>query len=248
LARRESCSDAEVLLVNISETVIIAETPVYSPVIADISIPPFTTILLIVGALLIVLALSGQITIQKATVGIPQRSLRLLAGIIGAALVSAALWLVLAPASVPLLSHSPTQSPAASPPGPVPSASIPVSRYGELKGKWVVTEKVGIDYGGYEIIWAYDATVFGNQLTMTGKKVVVNEPHEPQEKKLSPDEKATVSIFTLVLTGQESEGTFEEKDSHGLITRGDLKINFSQNLMSFTGTAANVSTLIGSKQ
>jgi hypothetical protein len=220
-----------------------------SDVIADISLPPFTTILLIIGTLLIVLALAGQITIKEATVGIPQRGLRWLAGVIGAGLIGLAVCLF-APA---LISHTPSTNaspaPAASP--SIPSATIPVTRYRELAGKWSVTEKVRPEYGGYEIVWIYDAVVLGSQVTMQGKKSVVNEPSSAQEKELTPDEKGTVSVYTFVLAGLQGEGSFEEKDSHGLVTRGDLKLEFAPSLVSFTGTegsGANVSSLMGSKQ
>jgi len=112
----------------------------------------------------------------------------------------------------------------------------------------MVIEKVRPEHGGWEIIWLYDATVLGNQLTMQGRKTVVNEPSSTQEKELTADEKATVSIYTLLLTGLEGEGTSEEKDSHGFVNRSDVKVSFAPDLMSFTGTEGNVSALAGSRQ
>jgi len=220
------------------------------PVFADISLPPFTTILLMLGALLVVLALAGQITIKQLRVGIQERVLRIVAGIIGSGLICAAVWLAFgpagkAPSSTSVSNETRTVS------SPLTQGTIPVERYKDLVGKWSVTEKVRPEYGGYEIIWSYDAFVQGNQITMTGKKTFVNERDEPGQTKtrdLTDDEKATVSVCTIILAGFQGEGTFEEKSPHETI-RGNLKIRFSDNLMSFSGTAGeDVSTIIGSKQ
>jgi hypothetical protein len=134
--------------------------------IADISLPPFTTLLLILGALLVVLALAGQITVKEATIGIPQPFLRWLAGIIGAGLIGVAVWLF-GPAftshGIQSTSSTPTPSVSAS----VAAPSVPISR---MNGKWSVTEKVRPEYGGYEILWAYDAVVLALRSRCEAKK------------------------------------------------------------------------------
>ncbi len=199
------------------------------------------------GALLVVLALAGQITIKQLRVGIQERVLRILAGIIGGSLICAAIWLAFRPTDkVPSSSVSPSNETRTVSVSPTQRA-IPVERYSDLAGKWSVTEKVRPEYGGYEIIWSYDAFVQGNQVTMTGKKTLVYELGQTKMRDLTDDEKATVSVCTLILAGFQGEGTFDEKNPHETI-RGNLKIRFSDNLMSFNGTAGeDVSTIIGSK-
>jgi hypothetical protein len=216
--------------------------------IADISLPPFTTLLLILGALLVVVALAGKITIKEAAVGIDQPYLRCLAGIIGAGLIGVAVWLF-APAlgSHAIESKNPSPTSAVSP--SVSAPAVPLTR---ANGKWSVTEKVRPEYGGYEIVWTYDAVVLGSQLTMQGKKKIVRQPSSSEDAKLSADEKATVSVFTLDVTGLNAEGTYDETDSHNAHNRGTLKIHFSDRLESFSGVSqaggSDVSTLMGSKQ
>jgi len=64
---------------------------------AEVQIPPFATVLLLVGAVLILVALAGKITIKEAHLGISRASLRCAAGVIGGVFVIASVWLFLAP-------------------------------------------------------------------------------------------------------------------------------------------------------
>lgn len=164
------------------------------PLLAEV--PPFPTLLLIIGSVLILLALAGQITIKEATVGIPQHSLRVIAGIIGLALVVMALTRNSSPSSSPTPSSVAVEGNA--------QDEIPMDRYQELAGKWVIWEKVDEADGGYEIVWNYDASVMGNRLTMSGKKVAVNEKQGPRKPRT--DEKSTTSVYTLDLKGLEAVG------------------------------------------
>jgi len=216
---------------------------------ADISIPPFTTILLILGAVLILLSLAGQITVKQLTVGISQRGLRILAGIIGVGLIAVAVWLFVAPAPNPHNSLSSVASPAPVVAATPTQKNIPLESYDKLRGKWEIIETVVPPYGNYEIVWNYNASVLGNRLTMQGNKTKVNEPGNVRP--LRPDEKATVSVYTLDLNGLEAEGTANEKDPNGVIV-SNVKIRFSEDLKSLSGTfqtgGSQVSTLMGSKQ
>ena len=219
--------------------------------IADITIPPFTTLLLILGAILIVLALSGQISIKEAVVGIPQRGLRILAGLIGVGLIGVAVWMYARPASTAQTTtlNSPAGTPTAGP--PVTAANTPAIPYDQLAGTWKVIEKVRPEHGGWEIFWTYDAKVLGTSLTMEGKKTRVNDAGSTRERDLTADEKGTVSVFSLALNGPAAIGTFEERDSHGEIIHGNLRIQFARDLRSFSGSSlegdAEVSALIGTK-
>ena len=216
--------------------------------IADISLPPFTTLLLILGALLVVLALAGQITVKEATIGIPQPYLRWLAGIIGAGLIGVAVWLF-GPAFTSHGIQSTNSTPTPSVSASVTAPSVPIAR---INGKWSVTEKVRLEYGAYEIVWAYDAVVLGTQVTMQGKKKIVRQPSSSDDSKLSADEKATVSVFVLDVTGLNAEGTYDETDSQGVHNRGTVKIRLSEKLESFSGSTqsggSDISALMGSKQ
>ncbi|MEA3082283.1 MAG: hypothetical protein QOD54_1989 [Sphingomonadales bacterium] len=220
--------------------------------IADITIPPFTTLLLILGAILVVLSLSGQITIKEAVVGIPQRGLRILAGLIGIGLIGAAVWMYARPASSPQTTtlNSPPGTPAAGP--PVTGVNNPAIPYDQLAGTWKVIEKVRQEHGGEEIFWTYDAKVLGTSMTMEGKKTRVNDAGSTKERELTADDKGTVSVFSLALNGAAAIGTFEERDSHGDIIHGNLRIQFARDLRSFSGASlegdAEASGLIGTKR
>jgi hypothetical protein len=215
--------------------------------IADLSLPPFTTLLLILGALLVLVALAGKITIKEAAIGIDQPYLRCLAGILGAAFIGVAVWLF-APA---IASHAVESKSQAATPSVSASTNAPAVPLSRANGKWSVTEKVHPDFGGYEIVWTYDAVVLGTQITMQGKKKIVRQPNSSEDTKLSVDEKATVSVFTLDVTGLSAEGTYDETD-HKEHNRGTLKIHFSDRFESFSGVTqsggSNISTLMGSKQ
>jgi len=207
-------------------------------------VPPFPTLLLIIGAILILLALAGKITIKEATVGIPQRGLRVIAGIIGTALIVVAL----SRSSSPTLQPSPSPTPSLVDAGKAQD-EIPMERYQELGGKWVVWEKVDEADGGYEIVWNYDASVMGNQLTMSGKKVAVNEKTGPRKPRT--DEEATSSVYTLNLKGLEALGQATEKDRYGT-TPAKLQVTFAKNLKTFSGrlstSETGFSSVNGSKQ
>lgn len=213
---------------------------------AEITLPPFPTSVLIFGALLTVLALSGQITIREARVGISDARLRFVAGLIGAVLIGISVWLFFTPAltSPPALSANSAAAPAGTP--LAQPRNIPIERYRDLSGKWMVIENVRPEHGGYEITWNYEATVLGSLLTMQGKKTLI-DGHKP-----TVSEKATVSVYTLTLGGLEVEGTSDERNANGAILRSTLKIHFAENLMSFSGTlqsgGADISTLNGNKQ
>jgi hypothetical protein len=217
--------------------------------IADIALPPFTTILLALGALLILLGLTGRITLKQVNLGISQLSLRVLSGIIGAGLIGIAIWLFVFP-----VASSQSSSPGSTSPTPGATAlsvgkTIPLERYNELTGKWEIIETVVPPYGDYEIIWSYEASVLGNRLTMQGKKQRINE--RQSVRPLRADEKGTVSIYTLDLVGLEAEGKASEKDQNGVIV-STVKIHFSEDLKSLSGTfqtgGSQVSTLMGSRQ
>lgn len=128
---------------------------------------------------------------------------------------------------------------------------IPIDRYRELNGTWLIFEQVNKDHGGWEIIWSYAASVSGSQLAMHGKKTTVNEPGSAAPRELAPGEKATVSVYSLTLAGLEAEGTSDEQDPNGHVYSA-LKLQFSEDLKSLSGTlktgGADVSTLYGSKQ
>lgn len=129
---------------------------------------------------------------------------------------------------------------------------IAIDRYTQLNGVWVVFEQVNKEHGGEEIIWNYEAAVNGRELTMRGRKTVVNEPGESTARRaLMPDEKLTSSTFTLVLKGLQAEGASDEQDPNGHVY-STLKIQFSEDFKSLSGTlktgGTEVSTLYGSKQ
>jgi hypothetical protein len=218
------------------------------PMIADLTLPPFTTILLIVGTLLMVLALAGQITVKQLTVGISQRSLRMLAGIIGAGFVGIAVWLFVFPTAT--ISGLPSNIGSPTPPVALrPQKIVPLERYNELSGSWEIVETVIPPNGNYEIIWSYKASVLGNRLTMEGRKTAINEPG--RVRPLRADEKATISIYTLDLNGFEGEGSASERDPNGVII-SNVKVHFSDDLKSLSGSfetgGSQISTLMGSKQ
>jgi hypothetical protein len=217
--------------------------------IADISLPPFTTLLLILGAVLVVLSLSGQITIREAVVGIPQRGLRILAGLIGVGLIGIAVWMYALPANQTASSNGPTSTPAVS--APVIGANALAIPYDQLAGTWKVIEKVRPEQGGYEIFWTYDSKILGTSVTMEGKKTRVNDPGSTRERELTADEKGTVSVYSLALNGPAAIGTFEERDSHGEIIHGNLRIQFARDLKTFSGSClegdTEVSGIIGTK-
>lgn len=219
--------------------------------IAD-AIPPFPTLLLILGAVLTLLGLTGQISIKEAKLGIPQPSLRVLAGVIGIAFVGVAIWILVFPATVASDQKVPSSPPQTAPvPAPTPESSIPNERYKELTGTWSVTEKVQPKFGGYEIIWNYTATVVGKQLTLRGKKTVVNEPGQTAQRKLTDEEKRTDSVCILFLAGLRAEGTFEEKSPRETLA-GTIKLHFADDLHSFAGTAETggeeTSTFMGARK
>jgi hypothetical protein len=87
---------------------------------------------------------------------------------------------------------------------------------------------------------------------MQGKKTIVRQPSSSEDSQLSADEKATVSVFTLDVTGLNAEGTYDETDSHNVHNRGSLKIHFSDRLETFSGATqsggSDISALMGTKQ
>jgi hypothetical protein len=134
--------------------------------------------------------------------------------------------------------------------GPAPF-DVTVERYAQLTGTWVIFEQVRKDHGGEEIVWNYDASVTGRQVTMRGKKTVVNEPGLTTKRELAPDERLTTSTYLLTLKGLDAEGTSDEQDPNGHLY-STLKIRFSDDLRSLSGTlktgGAEISSLYGSKQ
>lgn len=172
--------------------------------------------------------------------------------------VATSIWGLFARKNASTETRAPTSVslPSSSPSVPVPAQlsprpNVPTERYAELKGKWLIREQVLPNFGGEEITWNYEGTVLGNQLTMTGRKIAVVEAGSNPKRELQPDEKATISIYTLTLQGLEAGGTSDEKDPQGHIY-STLKIQFSENLQSLSGNletgGRQVSTLYGSKQ
>jgi hypothetical protein len=211
--------------------------------IAD-AIPPYATVLFIFGALLTLLAFAGQITIREARVGIDKITLRFLAGIVGGCLIVGSLWLGEPARLSTENSNKETPSRLQSPALKV--SNVPVERYADLKGKWVIAERVRKEDGGYEIIWSYDATILGNVLTMQGRKTSIND------KKPTKSEEAAVSVYAVALNGLHGEGTANEKNSRGEILRTTLTIDLAENFMSFSGSlrsgATEVSKITANKQ
>ena len=207
--------------------------------IAEASLPPFSTTLFLFGALLMLLSLAGQVTIKEAKVGIREKRLRLIAGVIGFVLISVSLWVAFAPPNISQSTPTATTTPS-----PLTPRQSP--QYKELAGRWTVWEQVSADLGGYEIIWSYDATVLGNTLSMQGKKISIKDM-PPTES-----EKAAVSVYSLTLNGNAAEGTSDEKNSRNEVLHAILKLQFADNLQSFSGTlrmgGKDVSTLVGTKQ
>jgi hypothetical protein len=220
--------------------------------IADITLPPFPTSLMIFGSFLFLLGLAGQITIKEARVGIREGKLRIVAALAGGAIIGVSIWLFFAPGRGPTTAANQTPSPTVT---SLPQHStIPIERYKELKGNWMVIEKVDAKYGGWEIIWDYKATVLGGMVTMQGKKTRVNDPDSVNKKarELDADEQATVSVYTLTLQGLDAEGTADERIADGPVLKSTLKIRFDENFASFSGSlmsgGSDVSSLLGSKQ
>ena len=178
----------------------------------------------------------------------------MLAGIIGVGLIALAIR-ILGFASPTTSEHTSSTSPGPTAAVPSPAAvqqqNIPAERYKELAGTWSVTEKVQPKFGGYEIIWTYKAEVVGRQLTLHGKKTVVNEPGQAQLRKLTPEEKHTDSLCILFLTGLQAEGSFEETSPTEKIA-GTVKLHLSEDLHSFAGTAETggeeTSTFMGARK
>jgi hypothetical protein len=220
--------------------------------IAEITLPPFPTTLMIIGFFLFLLGLAGQITIKEARVGLPEGRMRIVAALAGLAIIGISVWLFFAPGRGPTTANTQTPSPA--PTSAPQHSNIPIERYKELKGNWMVIEKVDPKYGGWEIIWDYKATVLGAMLTMGGKKTKVNDPDSVNVKarELDADEKATVCVYTLTLQGLDAEGTSEERIGDGPVLKSTLKLHFDDNFSSFSGSlmsgGSDVSSLMGSRQ
>jgi len=206
--------------------------------IADIPIPPFPTALLVVGSLLILLGLAGQVTIKEARIGVNTRWTRLLTGIIGGCLIVVSIWM-----DFTLL---PNVAPNATPTPTPPTEIIPLAAYRTLIGKWYVVEKVEPDYGNWEIYWQYEADVSNDQITMLGKKTLVNNKH--------PDwnEKGALSTIKLKLKNFRADGYADETDASHQWTHSDIALQLSNDLLTFNGTCkiggVTISTLIGTKE
>jgi hypothetical protein len=126
---------------------------------------------------------------------------------------------------------------------PTPPIPSPVP---EVKGKWRITENGKLKGGSLEIVWDYSSNVVNGNIRMRGTKVKVND------KSASSSEKQAISVYNLTLKDNQAEGDFEESNYQGKVTRGKVKLNFTENFTLVSGYLENDggegSTLLGEKK
>ena len=104
-----------------------------------------------------------------------------------------------------------TSASLASAPPASPSANAETDRYTALTGKWEIIEEPSQDFDNVKnVTWNYDATVWGNVLTLTGRISAIDG-----DKNLSKDEEKIRSTLVVTLIGLSGIGEYKSKKADG---------------------------------
>lgn len=127
--------------------------------------------------------------------------------------INTAITLVSAPAASPSPSHPPRSD-----------------ANGHLAGKWQVIEERSKEFGGEKIIWAFDATVAGDELLFKGKITSVNG-NDPNDADTS-----VRSTYRVKMMGSEGMGKFERTEKNGVTMSYPATLRLDEEPNAFHGT------------